>query len=464
MRVEEYDGAIERQVVTAFITSSEVLAHWANRWESGLCETPPANVVTRLCIKYYQKYGEPPGKDIVSLFTNWAASHPNHHATELASSYLAGLSSDYENAETNNGAFLCDLVGRHFTRVKTKKLIEDLKGCLASDELEEIPSKIEKFHARTVTEEQGVDLLTDRAYGQEVFDPVRRESLIDYPDALGVFFGRSLHRGAFVNFLAGEKVGKSWFLLDLAWRAMLQRRKVVFYSTGDMTIPEMLERFYVRAACRPLKAGTVHYPLNIGPKDKLGQRKVSREKRKFTDDMDFEIACQAFEDVAKYHLRSSKSYFRLYFHPNSTCTVDMISAELTQLQRRGFAADVVVVDYADILAPPPGVREPREQINENWKAMRKLSQQHRVLLVTATQAPARSYGAARLTKSHFAEDKRKRSHVTGEVGINQTDEDEEQGLYRLGWTVRRTERRKAMRQVYVASCLDVGNPAVLSAF
>ena len=54
-----------------------------------------------------------------------------------------------------------------------------------------------------------------------------------------------------------EKRGKTFWLIDMAWRGMLQRKKVAFFATGDMSQRQMMRRFIARAAKRPFKADTI---------------------------------------------------------------------------------------------------------------------------------------------------------------------------------------------------------------
>ena len=82
--------------------------------------------------------------------------------------------------------------------------------------------------------------------------------------------------------------------------------------------------------------------------------------------------------------------------------------------------DVVVVDYADILRPPPGRMEPRDQANEVWKQLRALSSALHCLVVTATQANRAGYDRELLGMTNISEDKRKLAHANGVIGINMT--------------------------------------------
>jgi hypothetical protein len=138
----------------------------------------------------------------------------------------------------------------------------------------------------------------------------------------------------------------------------------------------------------------------------------------------------------------------------------MRSLLLTEV-RKGWPVDAVFVDYADILAPPAGfVGDSREATNENWKQLRRLSQELHCLVVTATQTKATSYAAKGLDMTHFSEDKRKFAHVTGMVGINQDVDEKEAEVQRLNFVVRRERRFVTTRYCHVAGCLTLGNPAV----
>jgi hypothetical protein len=85
-------------------------------------------------------------------------------------------------------------------------------------------------------------------------------------------------------------------------------------------------------------------------------------------------------------------------------------------------------------------------------------------VVTATQTDADSYDAKVLKRGNFSEDKRKYAHVTGMVGINQTDREKAEGLYRLNWVVLRELEFSESKCVWTAGCLAIGNPAIVSTF
>ncbi len=132
--------------------------------------------------------------------------------------------------------------------------------------------------------------------------------------------------------------------------------------------------------------------------------------------------------------------------------------------RDGWIPDIVVIDYADVLAPPSGVREFREQQFITWMGMRTLSMDLQCLLLTATQADAASYKQWLLTRSNFSEDKRKLGQVSSILGMNVTALEYDKQLMRLNWVLNRDMKASRTRCLHVATCLALGQPIVHSTF
>jgi len=126
-----------------------------------------------------------------------------------------------------------------------------------------------------------------------------------------------------------------------------------------------------------------------------------------------------------------------------------------------WAPDVLIIDYADILdMSMPGVHDQRDRINAVWKQLRRLSQEKHCLVVTATQSNRAGYSTYTIDMDKISEEKRKLSHVTGIVGLNQTEAEEKQGLMRLNWVIAREGRHSSKACVACAMCLALANPAV----
>jgi hypothetical protein len=309
----------------------------------------------------------------------------------------------------------------------------------------------------------GIDILNDEQAIKEAFES-KKEPLVKYPGALGKFFKDALERDALVAFMAPEKRGKSFWLLDVAYRAVLQNRKVAYFEAGDNSQHQVTRRLMTRVSKKPMKRSLVNYPVTLDRDEDDKIATVGTKRKRFSKGLNKAEAWKACKKLKKSKLNTKESLFKLSCHANSTLSVRMIRNILSNWGREGWTPDVIVIDYADILNMDSSVFEGRDRINETWKQLRSLSQTYHCLVMTATQADAASYKANVIDRSHFSEDKRKLAHVTGVVGINASLEEKEQDLMRLNWVVLRESSFSERDCVHVATCLALSNPSVLSCF
>ena len=317
---------------------------------------------------------------------------------------------------------------------------------------------------------EGIDILHDSEAIKEAFKD-KEESLITYPGELGKFFGDALERDAFIAFMGPEKRGKSFWLMDIVFRAICQRRKVAFFEAGDMSQNQIMRRLMIRTARHPLYSKRVYYPTGIKIKKTKSEDgtvniiiKVKTKTENYKNNLSGRKAYKACKLMMKRKIKSKNSYCKLSCHPNSTLSVKSIIGILQDWAKDDWEPDVIVIDYADILDMSYYGLEGRDRINETWKQLRALSQKYHCLVVTATQADSLSYKKDTLGMSNFSEDKRKLSHVTGIVGLNTTSKEKDMGVMRLNWVVLREGEYNTTRCIYVAGCLDIANPAIKSCF
>lgn len=462
MKVQTRDGKKERLILTGMIVDPVVCGRVAARWVKGegLFRSKWANLIGGWCVDFYRKYDTPPQGSIESIFESWAdAAERDENTVTLVERFLGHLSDGYEEAsEDINPDYVVDTAGEYFNQVRLEKLSEQIKGDIESGSPSDAIDRVTKWSHVEIGGGTGVDVLNDADAIREAFEH-KGDPLVTYPGALGEFFDDDLGRDTFVAFLGATGRGKSWWLLDIAWEAMRQRRKVAFFEVGDMSQAQLIRRLSVRAAKHPQKPCTVKYPVDLYVED--GEAEAEFGERVFEKPLDWR---KAYKAVQKHAKGKGKDRLRLSVHPNSSLTVAGMNSILLMWEREGWVPDVIVVDYADILAPPSGVAETRDQINATWKQLRALSQKLHCCVVTATQSDANSYNATLMNRSNFSEDRRKMDHVTGMIGINMTDEEKEDGIYRLNWLKRRDAEYVENKCVYTAGALSIGRPVMKSAF
>lgn len=470
MKETKVDGTADREVLAAMVWNRHVLGRISHRWtDGGLFGSPQANVLGTICVEFFRKHGKAPRRGLRTEAVMWAEDHTQDG--QLAAD-VALLLENLPVLRTKdvNVEQMTDRAGRLFNHTKLKKLHRDLGACLDSNRIGRAWNKVAEATRLELGLGNAVDLFNDEAAVRSYCDKTHVEPLFRYKGALGEFFSNIMGRGKFVAFQAGEKVGKSHWLADVAYRAVRERLRTVFFAIGDMSEDQIGLRFLCRATRRPFDCpnpkgkwpAIVRFPTSIRREVSSGQwkTKCEFEEEEFTGSMSGDDAWKTCQTLTKARLCSEESYFKLSCH--ASIGVAGIKSLLEEWETHSWVPDVVVIDYADTLDPPPGRMEPRDQTNANWRKMRQLSLEKRCLLVTATQADADSYDRETQSKKNFSEDKRKYGHVTGMVGINITSQEKEEQAYHLNWLANRERKYNWRKPVYVGGCLDVCNPAMVS--
>ena len=464
MEIEKADGAAEREILTAMIVDKIVLGKVVSKWDPRIFESLWANLVGGWCVEYFEKYKKAPKAHIEGLFEVWAEGGVDNDTVLLVDKFLGGLSDDYETVRREiNSDYMIDKAGRYFSKVRLRRFAQQLQGDLDLGRLKKVKDRIINYAPFQMGGDEGVNVLEDKNAVREVFSAVEKD-LVVYNEALKHFFKSTLTRDALVAVMGPEKRGKTFWLMDIAWRAVVQRRRVAMFQVGDMSQNQMIRRFAVRAAGKPLNRKSSNIPISITHEPGEDFCQVTHKRKEFKEGLSEEDVYQGFERRVKSS-GGDGTLLKLSTHPNSTLSVKGIEAILQGWERGGWIPDVIVIDYADILdMGPTRGDDNRSPINSTWEQLRAMSQRRHCLVVTATQADAASYSQRVMNMGNFSEDKRKYAHVTGMFGLNQTPGEKELGIYRLNWIALRERDYDLNKLVYVAGCLGVGRPAMISCF
>jgi hypothetical protein len=441
------------------IVSRQVLAHIARNWKADLFDADWSNVIANWCVSYFNEYGDAPGRYVDTLYEEWAAKTKDKETTKIIDRYLTDLGSEYRRrAKEINPQLVIEQARTLFDKVKLRRLKEEIDEVLENGSAEKGWDLIQSARPVPIGGGEWTSVLEDEEALDAAFQN-RYESIIHYGSkSLRKFFGTRLRRGGFITFMGIDKVGKSWWLIDLAWRAMLSDRKVAFFAIGDMTKDDMLMRFGCRAARKPLSKCHYKVPKTLLPNGEDDPVPDFGKEMTAYDNLAPTEAKEAFRKLR----RKEGDRLRMVTKAAGEMTTLDISSQLAQWSDEGWDADVVVIDYADLLAPTGNGRmETRDQINEDWIRLRAISQKSHCLLVTATQADAAAYEASLLRRGNFSNDKRKNAHVTAMIGINQDDSEElDNQVQRLNYVVDREGAMSGKKVCYVAGCFAIGNPAI----
>jgi hypothetical protein len=419
-----------------------------------------SNLILNWATRHYREYKRAPRKDIAGYFDRWAERNRDEEVSAAVERLLASLSGEYgRKVKAMSSAYLIDQSEEVFNKARLERLREEVAANVEAGDIAKAIAAVEGFRRAEVGVGAGIDIYKGGAAIRAAFADAG-EVLVRWDQAaLATFFGDFLARDEFVAILAGEKVGKSFLLQEISYQAVTQGQKVAFFEVGDQSERQIIRRFAARAANRPFKKDECYYyptEMEAGEPPAVKRKRMSAAEPMTDDEAD-----AAMRAVGKRYGRDS---LRLSVHPSGSINVAGIAGIIERWRQDGWCPSTCIVDYADLLAPMDGRAETREQINQTWKALRRLNQELHCLMVTATQANAESYTATTLRKSNFSEDKRKFAHATAFFGINQTESEYERGLMRWNCLLARDGEFSSSKCVYVAPCLATANIAVHSTF
>ena len=431
---------------------------------------------------------------------------------EFIEKILTRISDDFGRAEQFNAAYLYDRTVKHFRSREIANLGEELQDLVERGEVDEADEAARSYRPQSWVTTRGLELGSEAGLVRmEQAFAEAAQPIVRYPGALGDLMNEHLVRDGFVAILAGEKKGKTWVLLDLAFRVLRQKANVAFFQAGDLTEGQMLRRIGIHLSrrsdseryCQPYWRAEGDCLLN--QYDSCHRPDRNCDHGIYDGDVDeFDPKVSETYDNLRVRAESSPSYrpcdaigcklrrptvwlvhepertplsgamaarrareffernrrrFKLATYASGVLTCAEIDGCLDEWERQDdFVADVVIVDYADLMSAK--VQEFRHRQNEIWQGLRGISQRRHALLVTATQADAASYRQNRLNLSNFSEDKRKNAHVTAMWGLNQSPDGREKrlGILRVNTLLAREGESGPDDEVVILQDLRSGRP------
>lgn len=141
--------------------------------------------------------------------------------------------------------------------------------------------------------------------------------------------------------------------------------------------------------------------------------------------------------------------FKIHEYPSGTFTPTQLAALIERYKspmiqpdgtvRPAMLFDLVIVDYADIMAPDHRTNDPIENSKSIYLALRALAHKENVAMLTATQGNREGAKSTILKAEHIADDYNKVRTVDIMISINVTDEERANGEARLYFAASRNQ-------------------------
>lgn len=147
--------------------------------------------------------------------------------------------------------------------------------------------------------------------------------------------------------------------------------------------------------------------------------------------------------------------FKIVRYPSGVMKPSMMRRVLEKDRNRGQTYDLIIVDYADIMAPEVFTTSPIENSKSIYLAIRGIGQEYKAALLTATQTNREGAKKDTAKATDVAEDFNRIRIADLVIGINATDEEIKAGEARLffaamrnaesGFTLRIKQERSRMK-------------------
>ena len=495
MRKRTISSEIQQKIIIGLIVDDVFCRDVLPMLESHHVQDENAALIVKWIRDYYEDYSAAPKQHIMAIFLAEKEQLEGAQASSI-NKILSFLSEQYEEAVQLNWQFYFDKV-RDFCRKKSlEKLTVEIKTLADVDRLDLAEKTLHTYRKIEKKTSKWFNPLTDR----DIFkDCLKNEDdcLFQLPGQLGLA-GFKFQRGWLGAFLAPPKVGKSWWLMELAIQAYLNKLRVVFISL-EMNKEEVSERFYKRFTGRSMSVGDFPYPIwdCKGNKENTcikPQRtnheiflnedgnaptynpnstytacdycKVHGMTEHYQVDTWYEtignhrsLGGMGFDPI-KAISRQYADNLRLLCYPRFSLSLAGLSSELDRLeQTEDFIPDVILVDYVDILSDEGLTGQGRDLYDTKWKTAASIAGERHVFLGTASQGNRGGMSKDRIQTDDLAEDIRKLAHVDILMGINQSKKADcnEKELMRQRLEMLAHRHKGATdREVYVLQNLEFG--------
>jgi replicative DNA helicase len=136
--------------------------------------------------------------------------------------------------------------------------------------------------------------------------------------------------------------------------------------------------------------------------------------------------------LAAYKLRAG--IFKIAEYPSGGLTPAKLRRKLKRYRQQGIIFDVIIVDYADIMAADRQYNDKRHEIDDIYKALRAIASEENAAVLTASQTnrTGQKKAATSVTdETDVAEDFNKARHCDVMITINATEQERKGGELRL---------------------------------
>jgi len=498
------DTEVEKKMIIGLVISDRVCREVLPIVEDEYLQNPYSPIIINWIKEYWNKYQVAPGRHIQDIYE---AEKKNIYGDrqEMVAGFLENLSEEYENEDSINEPYLIDQCVEYLDERSLLWLADEIKVNVEGGDKGKAKGVLSNYQkvARSMSSWanpfsiEEVNLALD----------AQMDVLFQMPGALGKLLG-PFERGTFVAVMAPVKRGKTWFLMEIAVMALLQKLRVAFVSL-EMKKTKMDQRLYKRLISTAVGKGDILYPCfdcyfnQDGSCEKLeregdGDLIESRNEdggaifKRYDEKIDWkpcDVCRERGDDFipsdthwyisverpgmdlksVRSYIKSVKESFgdnlRLKCHPRFSANLEDIERDLDMLEyTENFIPDVIIIDYADILKPESRLGDKLDMVDETWMTLAQIGDKRKALLLTATQTNKEAWDARNTKAKNVSQYFMKFAHVEMAFMLSQTPVEKKNNIIRCSVAVSRNENFNELNQVRILQQLEAGQPMIDSEF
>lgn len=450
MKREKLNTLSERDLLIGLITSDKFCREICPTLNPRLLEVEYARTVAGWIKDFYANFKKAPGKDIMKLYRARCEDLIDEDLQDNILTFVEKICRDFDDIKNFNDDFALQQTITYLKGRSLRNLVDDIDAYLTSSDIIKAENAITKYKSVEKSSGKAVSLLHNT---EAIINSFTQEDelLFRFPGAYGAVIG-DVHREDFVSYLAPMKRGKTFALMDAGVVAVQNGLKVLHISL-EMSEHQMSKRYWI-ALSGQLNKDNDNINYSYFEKVDTDSKKCWMIKHKVISRKAVSIA------EIKNKQKNLRRLFRggdirIFAVPAYSLTVEALDIEIDRLaQQEQFIPDVIIVDYADIMAPSDKGNDYRNQLDGIWKRLRSIAQKRKCVVFTASQSGRASINKDANSKD-IAEDIRKLAHITSMVSLNQTQKEKQAGILRLKQLAVR-EGEQEFREAVCTQCLSIG--------
>lgn len=443
-KVEKIDNGIEELILTGMIVDDDFLYRFNAMTKPEFFDSTMISIIAEWVLDYGQHNEWKAPKEHIQTLYKMNKSDFDEDEAKSVRIFLKRLVEKYKDRPFN--ALYVEKRAIPYMKKQAYKFYNDQVYKLL--ERDRIDEAVELFHdiPRKVVEsvKNWVDI-SDPSLVNIWWDNMTN-SMVKFPNDLGKYLP-TIRPGKFYTLLAPAKRGKSFHLLYWAYIAAMDGLNVVMFSlemeTGEvherlskmisgMAPGEDEEKEYwlpvadcvynqtgecERKECKSPKTVVAEYTSNglkVYPfednKDHIPCSECKGSERfkatswfeKFTQETLSKRKTKQMNKKFKDHIDGDQ--LKIISYPIGTVSPADIEQDLNSLEREGFHADLVVIDYAQIMKMDRTINDKRNQINNVYQECSRIAKSRGCTVVSASQGNRGSARKNKLDVEDVAED------------------------------------------------------------